>query len=196
MAATHSSGEVLYDYLRRSGALGQTRPRDRRRRRGRGTKRRPFLRARAQPRVRCSRTIESAFLAPALELDKIEDDRDPDATERDAVRVLTVHRAKGLEFDTVFICGLVDGRFPVRSRPPVLSLPDELLGNADEQDQALAEERRLFYVALTRARDEVVLTSHDSGPQRTRTPAAVDLHRGSDRRSRGSAGAGQPRSDN
>jgi DNA helicase II / ATP-dependent DNA helicase PcrA len=163
MAATHSSGEVLYDYLRRSGLLVRL---------ARATDEDGAAEARSVARfcelVRSRSSLLAhdrvCFLAPALELDRIEDDRDPDAAERDAVRVLTVHRAKGLEFDTVFICGLVDGRFPVRSRPAVLSLPDELVGDADEEDQALAEERRLFYVALTRARNEVVLTSHGSGP--------------------------------
>jgi len=78
--------------------------------------------------------------------------------------VLTVHRAKGLEFKSVYVSGLVEGRFPVKARPATLSLPDELIGDADaDEDRALAEERRLFFVAVTRARDELVLTSHENG---------------------------------
>jgi len=60
-----------------------------------------------------------------------------------AVSLMTVHASKGLEFDSVFITGLEDGLFPH-------SRHDE---NADEE-----EERRLFYVALTRARKRVFLT--------------------------------------
>jgi DNA helicase-2/ATP-dependent DNA helicase PcrA len=51
----------------------------------------------------------------------------------------------------------------VRARPHTLSLPRGF--GADNEEQALAEERRLFYVALTRARDELVLTSHERGPR-------------------------------
>jgi DNA helicase-2/ATP-dependent DNA helicase PcrA len=162
MSATSTSGEVVYDYLRRSGALARLAaanadsPSD-----ARSVARFcELLRSRAalldQDRI--------AFLAPALELSDVTADLDGDAVDRNAVRVLTVHRAKGLEFRTVFVSGLVDGRFPVRSRPPVLSLPDELTADVVDDARALSEERRLFYVAVTRARDEVILTSHEFGP--------------------------------
>ena len=62
--------------------------------------------------------------------------------------MLTVHRAKGLEFKIVYLCGLLDGRFPVQSRSPLLALPDELTSSSDNTIP-LAEERRLFYVAMT-----------------------------------------------
>ena len=162
LAATHTSGEVLYDYLRRSGILRRLARADAAEEGEARSVARfcDLVRARsallAQDRV--------AFLTPGLELDDIADDAEAPDAERDAVRVLTVHRAKGLEFTTVFIGGLVDGRFPVRSRPPALSLPCELVADVADDDRALAEERRLFYVALTRARDEVVLTSHEFGP--------------------------------
>jgi DNA helicase-2/ATP-dependent DNA helicase PcrA len=80
---------------------------------------------------------------------------DPDA---DAVAILTVHKAKGLEFPTVFLVGLVAGRFPASARREQLALPVELLDDAGpEGDYQLQEERRLFYVAMTRARDELIL---------------------------------------
>jgi DNA helicase-2/ATP-dependent DNA helicase PcrA len=85
----------------------------------------------------------------------------------DAVSVLTVHRAKGLEFDTVYLTGLVDGRFPARARPQVLDLPwSEIRGEPAEQPDRLSEERRLFYVAMTRARNELWLTFHETATAR------------------------------
>ena len=64
--------------------------------------------------------------------------------DKEAVNLSTVHQAKGLEFHTVFVIWLTDGMFP-SSR------------SLDTRD-ALEEERRLFYVAITRARDELYLT--------------------------------------
>jgi DNA helicase-2/ATP-dependent DNA helicase PcrA len=66
------------------------------------------------------------------------------ANEKEAVNLSSVHQAKGLEFHTVFVIWLADGMFP-SSR------------SLDTRD-ALEEERRLFYVAITRARDELYLT--------------------------------------
>jgi DNA helicase-2/ATP-dependent DNA helicase PcrA len=92
---------------------------------------------------------------------------DPDA---DAVAVLTVHKAKGLEFPVVFMIGLVDGRFPARTRREPLGLPTELVNEVlPEGDARLQEERRLFYVGMTRARDELVLShAADYGGRRVR----------------------------
>ncbi|MGD0248198.1 MAG: ATP-dependent DNA helicase, partial [Candidatus Limnocylindrales bacterium] len=92
---------------------------------------------------------------------------DPDA---EAVAVLTVHKAKGLEFPVVFMTGLVDGRFPARSRRESLALPAELVRETlPEGDVHVQEERRLFYVGMTRARDELILShASDYGGRRVR----------------------------
>ncbi len=92
---------------------------------------------------------------------------DPDAN---AVAVLTVHKAKGLEFPVVFLPGLVAGRFPGHGRTEALGLPDGLgRGGPARPSSSLAEERRLFYVAMTRARDELILShAADYGGARAR----------------------------
>ena len=91
-------------------------------------------------------------------------------TDADAIAVLTVHKAKGLEFGTVFLVGLIDGRFPATNRRDPLAVPPELVRERlPEGDHHLQEERRLFYVAMTRARDELILThAVDYGGRRAR----------------------------
>lgn len=69
----------------------------------------------------------------------------------DAVNLMTVHAAKGLEFDGVFVCGLEEGLLPHANS----------LGSAE----SLEEERRLLYVAMTRARDWLYLTCASSRKQ-------------------------------
>ncbi len=91
----------------------------------------------------------------------------------DAVNVLTIHQAKGLEYPIVFLVGLVSGRFPSAHRSDPIPLPDplvkDLVSGADFHRQ---EERRLFYVGMTRAREDVYLTSaQDYGGKRPRKPS-------------------------
>ncbi len=78
------------------------------------------------------------------------------------VKIMTVHAAKGLEFKYVFIPNLVDRRFPTNERKEPIELPDELIKEIlPEGDIHLQEERRLFYVAMTRAKHGLFLTSAD-----------------------------------
>ncbi len=88
----------------------------------------------------------------------------------DAVNVLTVHKAKGLEFRVVFLVSLVSEKFPVRRRGEPIELPPELVKEGvPEGDFHLQEERRLFYVGMTRAKNELYLTSAaDYGGKRQR----------------------------
>jgi len=81
----------------------------------------------------------------------------------DMVRIMTVHAAKGLEFTDVFVVGLVDKRFPAVDRGGDIELPDALTKEIiPEGDIHLEEERRLFYVAMTRAKDGLFLTSAEN----------------------------------
>lgn len=78
----------------------------------------------------------AGFIEEARALGEME----PPQIKADKVNLMTLHGAKGLEFKTVFIIGVEDGLIPLK-----------------REDSVLEEERRLFYVGLTRAADEVVL---------------------------------------
>ena len=71
-------------------------------------------------------------------------DQDAYAADADAATLITIHAAKGLEFDVVFIAGLEEGRLPAR--------------RALDDPRQMEEERRLAYVGLTRARHRLYLT--------------------------------------
>jgi len=90
-------------------------------------------------------TVEE-FLSQLALLTNVEaDDANPAATgEQELVRLSTVHQAKGQEWQVVFVIGLCDGMFP--------------LGRTLDNREGEEEERRLFYVAVTRAKDELYLT--------------------------------------
>ena len=86
------------------------------------------------------------------------------AKDGDAVQLLTVHAAKGLEFPVVFVLRVMNKSLPVQYREDLVEFPDELR----DPDSRLAddpknvhsqEERRLFYVAVTRAEDQLILCS-------------------------------------
>ncbi len=162
LARERSTGEVLYQFLMRSGLL--------KRLAASGT---PAGDARVGNIARLFEIVHR--FADVAEGDRvpqfirhldllIEGGDDPAAVEADedadAVHVLTVHKAKGLEFPEVFLVGLVADRFPSRGRREPLALPETLLHDLlSTGDFHLQEERRLFYVGMTRARRELFLTS-------------------------------------
>jgi DNA helicase-2/ATP-dependent DNA helicase PcrA len=166
------TGEVLYRYLQDSGLLGRL-----------AAEATLENEARVKNIARFFETVKAygdvarhdrvPSFVEHLELLRDAGD-DPAVAEPDlddaAVPVLTVHKAKGLEFPVVFLVGCVDGKFPVHRRGESLEVPPALLPDeAVPGDVHLQEERRLFYVAMTRARDELVLTSAaDYGTARAR----------------------------
>ncbi|HKM67690.1 MAG TPA: ATP-dependent DNA helicase [Candidatus Acidoferrum sp.] len=78
----------------------------------------------------------------------------------DAVQLMTVHGAKGLEFPHVFLLRVNSNAFPARNRSPLFEFPDRLMKEElPEGDFHIQEERRLFYVALTRAEDRLTMTT-------------------------------------
>jgi len=86
-----------------------------------------------------------------------------DLSEYDAVNILTVHGAKGLEFPIVFLVNLVSDRFPSQNRRDTIPIPNDLIKESltglEERDEHLQEERRLFYVGATRAKERLYLTA-------------------------------------
>src|SRR5438128_5106358 len=85
------------------------------------------------------------FLSQLALISNVDAEAAPNQTaEKEAVSLSSVHQAKGLEFHTVFVIWLTDGMFPS--------------SRSLDRRQDLEEERRLFYVAITRARDELYLT--------------------------------------
>ena len=112
----------------------------------------------------------------------------------DRVSVLTLHKAKGLEFPVVFLVGLVHGRFPTPQRRDPIELPEPLIKDfLPAGNYHLQEERRLFYVGMTRAKEELHLTcAYDYGGKLTRKVSqfvleALDLPTSSPRAKRTSA---------
>jgi DNA helicase-2/ATP-dependent DNA helicase PcrA len=162
MAHERPAGEVLYAFLRTTGTLGRLAGES-------SVNAEEQLRnvARLFEIVRSQSALladdRATFIARHLQTlieagdDPATADLDPDA---DAVAVLTVHKAKGLEFPIVYLPGLVAGRFPLVGRRDPLGLPAALADPVEGSDDEiqLREERRLFYVAMTRARDELVLS--------------------------------------
>jgi DNA helicase-2/ATP-dependent DNA helicase PcrA len=79
--------------------------------------------------------------------------------EEAAVSVLTFHKAKGLEFEVVFMVSLIADRFPGRERREMIPFPDPLLKEKlPPEESYVQEERRLFYVGMTRAKRHLFLT--------------------------------------
>ncbi len=106
------------------------------------------------------------WLAAVAEAGGIGDAEDEDGTppRDDAVAVLPMHAAKGLEFDHVFVCGLQSSRMPGARRVLVEPIPAELLegsagaGASDSREEHVAEMRRVLHVGMTRAREGLVLS--------------------------------------
>jgi DNA helicase II / ATP-dependent DNA helicase PcrA len=106
-----------------------------------------------------------------------------DFADVDTVKVMTVHSAKGLEFKYVFLVDLVERRFPSDARSERIAMHPALIKEkiAENDNFHIEEERRLFYVALTRAKEGLILTSaKDFGGAREKRPSAFISEAGLD----------------
>ena len=161
LATRRPTGEVLFEFVTASGLLGQLAAADT-----------PEAVEQVQNLNRLFGIVQR--VGPLLKSDRvpffmahldllIEAGDDPRAAvlelEDDAVQLLTAHNAKGLEFSVVYLVSLAQRRFPGDARGEALEFPRELAHrNTDPRADHEREERRLCYVAMTRARDRLVLT--------------------------------------
>jgi DNA helicase II / ATP-dependent DNA helicase PcrA len=100
-----------------------------------------------------------------------EDEEPAQSEEGERIQVMTIHQSKGLEFEAVFVPSLVEGRLPQTGRSPRFELPPAVLEPLVRgKEDVTAEERRLLYVAMTRARGRLFLThaTHYEGGRRWR----------------------------
>ena len=106
-----------------------------------------------------------------------EDEEPAPAATSAAIQVMTIHQSKGLEFEAVFVPSLVEGRLPQSGRSPRFELPGSVLEPLVRgREDVIAEERRLLYVAMTRARTRLFLThaTHYEGGRRWRESRFLD----------------------
>ena len=89
--------------------------------------------------------------------DSYEEGGNDDPTRLNAVKIMTIHQAKGLEFPVVFIPSLIDRRFPAINRSRDYLIPTKLFDEVRYRG-SLEDERRLFYVAITRSHKFLFLT--------------------------------------
>ncbi len=102
------------------------------------------------------------YLDLSMELGESPLATDSDWTDVNAVNILTVHSAKGLEFPVVFLVNLVGQRFPSMERHEQIPIPESLIKEVlPVGDSHQEEERRLFYVGMTRAKEKLFLTAAD-----------------------------------
>ncbi len=91
----------------------------------------------------------------------------------DRINILTIHKAKGLEWNTVYVPDVTEGSFPLRARTGGITVPEKLVTtHTSAADDQTAEERRLMYVAMTRAKQNLILTySRTHNGRTTRKPS-------------------------
>jgi len=159
LAVRRSTSDVLYEFVSASGLLGRLAAEDS----AEAIEKVQNLNKLFRIAQRIGSLLRHDRVGPFMQhLDLlIEMGDDPAAAEveldEDAVQLLTAHNAKGLEFPVVYVVQCAAGRFPVNARTNALELPDELVQGGRGSEDHLREERRLFYVSMTRARDRLVL---------------------------------------
>ncbi len=174
-SAELTTAELLFEFLERSKLLDRYRDPDSALAEEQGRNVAKFLRL-VQSAGKALPSDRAAYVVPHLQLLREAGD-DPSAADFEqsetAVNVLSVHKAKGLEFGVVYLVVATEERLPGSLRLPDLRLPEGLARTAvTDRDRHVAEERRLAYVAMTRAKDAFFFTSAtDYGGTRGHRPS-------------------------
>jgi DNA helicase-2/ATP-dependent DNA helicase PcrA len=176
IAHNHSIGEILYQFITDGGYLDRL-----------------ARMALSDNQAASSMRQLAAFFGLVKEFEAVENHRDSlhfwnyiqdmyssdvldevDLMEQsEGVYIMTIHRSKGLEFDTVYLYDMTEGNFPaVKRTHPMKTLADFSKTTREVDFQHEAEERRLMYVGVTRAKSNLTLTfSLDHGGKRARKPS-------------------------
>ena len=175
LAASRPTSEVLYAFVKDSGLLERLMAEENPENLERAQNLNKLFGITARVGRLLTRDLVGEFV-PHLDL-LIELGDDPTAADvegdEDAVSLLTAHGAKGLEFPCVYLVDLTQQRFPQYPKGESLPFPPELRHAAgDDREDHYREERRLFYVGMTRARDRLVLChAQDLGGKRAAKPS-------------------------
>ncbi len=121
--------------------------------------------------------LDLPYFLDQVEWDRIGGGENLSLEQVEAVKLMTIHSAKGLEFDYVFLPDLVDQVFPARYKKDSIPWFDQ----EERKNEQLSEERRLFFVAMTRARQGLYFSwSDDRGGVRKRKPSRFLVETGLD----------------
>jgi DNA helicase-2/ATP-dependent DNA helicase PcrA len=165
MAKAKSVGQILYDFIEKSGLLKiWTLEKTQESIEKISNLKTFFKKIEEFSRTNEDKTVRDFVAQLNLELEAGEEGTLKNLLDEgpETIKIMTIHQAKGLEFPYVFIVNLVDKRFPSIERKDPIEIADELVKEiVPEGDYHLQEERRIFYVAMTRARDGLFLTSAD-----------------------------------
>jgi len=170
-----TTAELLYEFLERSRLLAQYLEPESALAEEQGQNVAKFFRL-VHSAARTLPTDRASFFVPYLELLREAGD-DPVAadfeTSAERVNILSIHKAKGLEFGVVFLVHATDERMPGSSRGDELPLPEALAKSPPlSRETHIGEERRLVYVAITRAQDSFYFTNAvDYGGTRAYRPS-------------------------
>lgn len=163
MTRDHSAGEVALKFLEQSGYLQWVTSQDESDAQEGVLYLNQFYKyIEAFERAQSEKTVKNFVRELSMMIDSGEQGRlQPDFENGpDSVKIMTVHASKGLEFEHVFVVNMVDKRFPATGRKESIPIPDEIIKDVlPEGDWHVEEERRLFYVAMTRAKTGLFFTS-------------------------------------
>jgi len=162
-AATEPAGTILYDFVHKSGLMELVLADET----AEGVRKAEniakfFTKVKAFEVTNPGATVQAVVDWITLQSDLGESPQaaEIDWTNTNAVNILTIHSSKGLEFPVVFLVNLVSQRFPSTRRSEQIPIPDDFIRETlPSTDYHLQEERRLAYVGMTRAKDQLYLTA-------------------------------------